>query len=145
MKVKAIIMRPDHQNEAVRLSAKTVRENRFKHGDCEYLLDSKHFQLTSERTGPIKQHYVTYYYKQGVAKPLPVPDFEGQIIDRGITSQELSTIFTPYFYNVIANPGTNKLDRIQFYLLIGIAAAILYLVYLISKLPDRFVQALSGA
>lgn len=81
MRVKAIIMRPDHNNDAVILRTKDIDGKIFRHKDSVYIIDSEYFQITWQWRNFRRRHYVTYYYMQGFANPLPVPDFKRLIKD----------------------------------------------------------------
>lgn len=52
------------------------------------------------------------------------------VIDMGVTGEELAAIFNPWFYRIIA--PVNKLrEEITFYMLIGLCLAVAYVIYML--------------
>lgn len=138
--VKAVIWKPDRHNDYVKLTKKKLVGTSFEHKECKYFIDSEHFQITSETPWwkfGFKRHFITYYYKQGVSKPIPVPDFgivikqDGktaipEIVDNGVPATELEALFNPYFLRIIAAMSQNIWDRLQFWITCGIAVVAIY-------------------
>src|SRR5688500_5801860 len=77
MKTKAVIWRKDRTNDVVVLKPKQIDANIFKYNNCAYLIDPECVQITWDRKYGWKRYYATLYYVEGVAKPAPVPHFNG--------------------------------------------------------------------
>lgn len=59
------------------------------------------------------------------------------VVDNGINDEEMAAIFNPWFYRTIAPTTTPVWEKIQFYLILGIAFGVGYLIWGLSngKLP----------
>lgn len=157
MRVKAIIMGPDRQNQAVRLSQRKVAFKTFRFGGYQYFLHPDRFQVTWERSFRRfwwKEYFTTFYYTKGCANPLPVPSFDKitpnpyekkigkktgkkdwlPIFDNGVTAEDLAVIFTPWFYRIIAQSGMQTWDYIKLMISISTLGGVLYLIYLMDQL-----------
>lgn len=129
MKTKAVIFRPDHQNDIFKV--RKMKGNKFTHPKTkeDYLIDEDHFQVTRGRGffGLFKGHYATYYYRKGTPTPLPVPGFE-DIKNIGLSSRELNRVFNEEFYHM-TDPAKKSNVDLLFYLVVGIAIAEGYGLY----------------
>lgn len=145
MKVKAVIMRPDRTNDVVKLSKRKIKDKTFRYGNYVYFLDQDRFMVSWERPnwalGLMRKYFATYYYRMGVPKPLPVPGFQKVLNDEGdfigiandgVSSEELASLFNPWFYRTIAPSAKSAWDYLLFYGVIGGALAAAYLVYMLS-------------
>lgn len=152
---KAVIWQSDHQNDVVVINKKNRIGDTFSHRDAVYFLDDTSFQLTEGRKRGQKRIYVTYYYVEGIPKPippdkvkpglvavdengkraanrpLPVPDFKG-IPNLGVPPEELKAIFTPFFYRIIAATSEDTWKKIQFWTTIGTGLVALYCAWQIT-------------
>ena len=182
MKVKAVIFRPDHTNDVVIPKRRNIEGKTFRHDNSTYFLHPDRAQITwtYRIIGRFwKRYFATYYYKMGVAQPLPVPDFKivdepemvlvkvlgkdgkerlqykpvldahgkpkisrsfPEMVDLGVSGEELAAIFNPWFYRVIANQGPDTLAKIQFYLIIGIAILSAFLTWKVMGLDAKFEE-----
>lgn len=142
-KIKAVIMRPDHNNDVLRLKSKKDPKM-FSHKGCKYFIDSEHFQLTYEKKFFFwKKWFVTYYYRMGTTKPIPVPNFPG-IKDLGISAEEMHSIFNPWLMKIIGTPPNQMKDRVMFWLAAGNLVVVIYLAWMMNRLPDQIAKALTG-
>lgn len=135
IKLRAVIFKPDHSNEIFTIKARKhqLEGKKFVHGNCAYLIDDQHFQITSDPRkwwrAFVRQHYTTYYYKQGCPNPIHVPEFDTQAVKDGITSEELAAIFNPWFYRVIAQPTRNLWLEAQFYISVATLLTVLWMAW----------------
>lgn len=147
MKIKAVILRPDRTNDVVVMKPKKLEGERFKFGDCSYEVDEENFRLTWGRSlwkfGG-NEYFSTYYYKQGVSKPLPVAELHDLEEIQDISAEELAAIFNPWFYRIIAKQDLDKYSQIQFYVIIALALGVGYLIYILNGLTGD-VEALRAA
>lgn len=155
-KIKAVIMKPDRENDVLYIKDKNLEGRTFKHKKNTYFIDANRFQMNHSRflgIGP-KQYYPTYYYTEGVSNPLPVPDFgrveerppegmtDGTVytyperIDDGVSAEELAAIFNPWFYRVIASQEEPWYKELQFWLTAGVAVAMVYVIFLMTGLQQ---------
>lgn len=168
MKVKAVIWRTDRTNDVVVVKKKDIQGKAFRHGNYTYFLDSDRFMVTWIRKMGFRKYYSTYYYAEGISYPVPVPDFQAtevaardekgepildkdgkpvlikvfpEMVKGGIESEELASIFNPWFYRIIASLQKDAMSQIQFYLVIGILCAVGYIIF---KLHNLSVDDISG-
>lgn len=125
-KVKAVIMRPDHTVQVRVIKEKQRTDRTFKVGNHQYLMDDSHFMITTDRKRGYKRYFSTYYYREGTAMPLPVPDMPN-VVDNGLTSDELGAIFNPWFLRVISQMGASKIEKMMMILLVAVACGLLYI------------------
>lgn len=120
-----------------------------------------------------KEYFATFYYVQGTSKPAPAPHFHKtlspkidekgaiikgddgmpimeqifpEVVDNGVMSEELGAIFNPWLYRILGNINNSLLKQdIQFYLTLGIAGGVGYLIWQMIKLPDLIVEAINTA
>lgn len=167
IKAKAIIWKPNRTNQVVILKKKQLEGKTFRVGDCQYFVDPDRFMLTEGWRFGKKRNYTTFYYREGVSSPVPVPNLEGweepirdekgnvrfgtdgkpvmtkvfpKVINQGVSAEELAAIFNPWFYRIIANPASQIRQDIQFWLVIGIAFGVGYLVWQMQDLPNQIAQ-----
>lgn len=157
LKIKAVIMRPDRTNDVVVKKPGDIENGIFRFRKHLYIVDPDRVQITMNQPlgrGPAI-HYSTYYYIEGVSNPLPVPHFDGklenylpdgvdkdaiviaefpEVIDNGISSEELAAIFNPWFYQIIGKIEDPWYKQVQFWLVAGIAVACAYIVFVISNM-----------
>lgn len=156
MKVKAVIMRPDHTNDVIVLKKKQIQGKTFTYDNETYFIHPDRFQFTWYRPGYTlglaRKYYTTYYFTKGHPQALPVPDFKlirvgkeaGEngskdpnapedgykyMYDNGISAEELAAIFNPWFYRTIAAQTRSMWEQIQMILNIGTALGVGYLIY----------------
>lgn len=116
-----------------------------------------------------RQYYSTYYYVRGQSQALPVPNFqkveeavldaEGKpvlgddgkpkttqtfpkMLNNGIEGEELAAIFNPWFYRIIASQTKSAWEQIQFYLQIGIAVGLIYVIFRLHNLSVGDIHGL---
>lgn len=138
LRVKAVIMRPDHTVKIHVVPKRKLRGKTFRVGEYEYFLHPDRFMITSSRQTirwPFKTWYSTYYYKEGMAQPVAVPDFP-KTTDNGISSEELAAIFNPWFYRIIGNVGTSNIERLIAILAGGAVLGIVYVIFLLTGIGD---------
>lgn len=73
-------------------------------------------------------------------KPIMIQKFP-KVIDAGIKGEELAAIFNPWFYRIIASQTKSAWEQVQMYLTIGIALALLYVIF---KLHTLNVDSIEG-
>lgn len=133
LKLRIVIMNPDHTNDIFMLKKKKLVGKMFAKGDEEYLINDSHFQLTHSRPWYFlwlyKQYHTTYYYAKGSPNPLPVPLFNGARESTGTQSEELAALFNPWFYRTIAAPVRDVWQQIEFYVSVGTLIGVLYLCW----------------
>lgn len=157
MKIKAIILKPNRENDVRIVNPKKLDGGKtFVHGGCVYFVEPDHVRITSVRRLFLRFSYLTYYYKQGIANPIPFSELEygesveelvdfatkkgvikvkmktgkfREIVNLGVPADELRAIFTPWFYNIVAAKNRSLGEQIIFLLLVGIAGGIAYLIY----------------
>lgn len=157
MKIKAVIARPDRTNDVVVMKPKDVNNGIFRHRKHLYMVDPECVQITMEQKFPFgpKSHFSTYYYKEGVANPLPFPhfgggkpteapeEFEGEVlrvakypkvVDQGVSSEELAAIFNPWLYQIIGKVEDPWYLQMQFWLLIGVVLACVYIAFQVTQI-----------
>jgi hypothetical protein len=141
MKVKAVIMRPDHQNKTAIITEKMRQGKTFRVDERTYMMDDDYFQITEarDRFGR-KESYITYYYREGTPSPLPVPDFE-EIATIGISSEELAAIFNPWFYRTIAPKTESWQERLMLILACVNAAAAVFIIWRLGKIMEAVAVA----
>lgn len=140
MKIKAVILRPDRTNDVVIIKPRKLEAGRFRFADCSYEVDEENFRLTWNRS--LKkfggnEYFSTYYYKQGVSKPLPVAELHELEEIQDISAEELAAIFNPWFYRIIAKQDLDRYSQIQFYLIIGLALGFIYLAYTLNGMSNE--------
>lgn len=62
-------------------------------------------------------------------------------VNRGVSAEELASLFNPWFYRIIAAMQKDLWEQIQFYIIVGLAFANIYLIYLVNKLQNAMLQA----
>ena len=136
MKIRICIFKPDHTNDIFFLNPKKdkVDATHFKRNEMMYETDGKHFQITTDRVWwtlwLYKRYHTTYYYVQGVSRPLNVPDFDGEYATEGnVPSDELARIFDPWFLRTISQPARDLVDNLHFFVSIGTFLAVIYLIW----------------
>lgn len=145
MKVKAVIWKKDRTNAVIVLRKKKLEAGKiFRHGDHIYQIDSDRVMITYKKILFLfKYHYLTFYYTEGVSKPLPAPDFQDlkdgetlRIIDNGVGGEELAAIFNPWFYRTIAPTVKPLYEKLLLIAAIVGAGAGIYAAYQVSQLPS---------
>lgn len=153
MKAKAIIMKPNRTNAYYIIPKKKLEGKVFTFDKNTYFIDPNCFQVTRGWKWGWKWHYATFYYKEGLATPLPVPDFgmmldavketkldDGTIVktakfknvvNLGVSASELAAIFTPWFYRTIAQQTKTAYEQLMFYGVLFAAAAAGYVAYML--------------
>lgn len=149
MRTKAVIAMPNRTLDVKRLKNSQMEGEIFRHDGHIYKVHPDRMMLTEERNWKTlritKITYATYYYRYGKPTPLPFPDFKEAeyketgmvdtsdglkaILNDGIGSGELSSLFTPWFYRVIAAQALSLLEQLALWLAIGTAVGVLYLAY----------------
>lgn len=144
LKVKAVIVRPDRVNDVIVLRKKHIKDGVFKHGQTPYIIDPNRMMVTDRRVLRFwKIYYRTYYYKQGMTKPLPFPDFP-DILDNGVTPGELEAIFNPWFYRTIASHGMDKLMKLMFFLNVATLLGLIWVGYQVANLEMPDLSTIPG-
>jgi len=148
-KVKAVILRPDRFNDTIILKsgANEFDGKTFTHSTHQYFVDERSFQLTNgrDRWGG-KEVYVTYYYKMGVPKPLPLADLD-KIKTIGISSSELRALFTPWLYRQITPQEDTFWVKIVRIATFAAPVLLVYVIYMLSRLQTQlmdFIKAITG-
>jgi hypothetical protein len=135
MKIRAVIMKPDHRNDIFFVAPKKLEGKKFTHAEHGYVINDDHFQLTTDRPWYFlwlfKRYHTTYYYAMGHPKPLPVPNFNmnGDAGDGAVYGEELAAIFNPWFYRTIAAPVRDMWQQIQFYISVGTLLGVIYIAW----------------
>lgn len=91
MQVKAVIMRPDRTNDIVIVKKKNIAGKTFRFDNTTYFVHPDRFMVTWDRPwfvfvvlpvfGLFRRYFTTYYYRQGMSTPIPVPFFD-EITDK---------------------------------------------------------------
>jgi hypothetical protein len=149
MKVKAVIIRADRTNDVIVVPKRKIQGITFRHDNETYVLHQDRFQVTWTRPnwgfGLVRKYFSTYYYVKGKPQPLPLQEIARaftlddskkpavQVIDNGISGEEMAAIFNPWFYRVIAAQSLSMWEQIQLYATIGTGCIVLYLVYMLTS------------
>lgn len=133
LKLRIVVMNPDHTNDIFMLKRKKLEGVAFQRGTEKYIIDDDSFQLTTSRPWYFlwlyKQYHTTYYYARGSPNPLPVPHFKPMRESSGVESEELAALFNPWFYRTIAAPIRDAWAQIEFWVNVGTLIGVLYIAW----------------
>lgn len=148
MKLKIVIVRRDHQNDARVIRGKQRDGQRIVISESEhYLIDDENFQITETGRWPFVRQYVTYYFREGEPKPIPIHTAEipEEMRETRPDAAELASIFNPWFYRTIAPQKPSLRDQWGFILQVSSVLIGVYTVYLLTGLPDNVADAILAA
>jgi len=140
MKVKAIILNPDHTNTVVKMTKKNRTGMMFQHNTETYMLNNDDFQITHSWVGVFfRRKYITYYYAHNQTKPLPISKIQN-FKQNGVQPDELKSIFNPWFLRVISPSPLTWQDQMFRLMQLGTFLGVIYLIYILSGMEQNIID-----